>query len=164
MIIKKCIKRHLIYNICFIKPLLFKINFHHFFQTLIFLFLRGNQLQPKVVQALAVFQTRLDKAINNLVWPENWSCSKQEGWQQNFFKCLPTWCIHIQSFIQGIVSAFTEKKSWNQIFITVVWVRQLFIESSLSYKVKCDYEEGSALITLSKKSLFTYSTNESVYH
>lgn len=82
MIIKKCTKRHLIYNICFIKPLLLKIYFNSFFQSLIFLFLRGNQLHPKVVQALAVFQTRVNKAINNLVWPENWSCFKQEGGQK----------------------------------------------------------------------------------
>lgn len=61
----------MIYNIYFIKSLHFFNVFSFPFHSLVFLFLRCNQLQPEVVQmllqALEVFQMSLAKTLNNPV-------------------------------------------------------------------------------------------------
>lgn len=108
LVTKKCVKWHLIYNI-FIKFLHFFSVFSFPFQSLVFLFLRCNQLQPEVLQALEVFQTSLDKALNNLFWPVL-SRRLDNGPSWGAFQPHVFTLKWIQHFIRGIVSASIEKK------------------------------------------------------
>lgn len=125
----------------------------------------------EALQASDIFQVSLEKTLKHLGWPLSLPCSGQ-GTTWDLLRCLPAqMSLHIHTerntafYMMYCFCFYWIKKALKTSVPSCCLGQTVTYWSKYIIWKNCDYEEGSGLITLPKKSLFSYSTSESsVYH